>query len=138
MTPVRALCTARALPMTGQRRASTCRFDIMPPLGDIPRVLVDNARRVVGDVLFRKGHMPVARAWDNRASMMPSRYCSKDQARKLDRRTFYFLLFVIVRKEKEQWRQKYRSQGQTNNGKQESGTCVALFPSVLSRQREIR
>ena len=53
---MRAVCTARALLITGQRRARTCRFDIVPPpvLG---RVAVDRVRSVAGAVRFRKGHM---------------------------------------------------------------------------------
>ena len=40
----------------------------MPPDGEAWRVLVDKARKVVGEVLFKNGH--IERDWVNSASMM--------------------------------------------------------------------
>lgn len=63
-----------ALPMTGQRRPSSCRFDIEPPFLEEAwwcvaetLVVVDKARRVEGDVFFKKGQ--TAFDWRRRASM---------------------------------------------------------------------
>lgn len=68
--------TARALPMTGQRWASSCSLEMAPPQGEeatawgAGRVEEDKARKVAGEAFFRKGHM----ALDCRrtASMMGS------------------------------------------------------------------
>ena len=47
-----------ALPMTGQRWASNCSFDMAPPQGEgLGRADVDRARRVAGDADLRNGHM---------------------------------------------------------------------------------
>lgn len=56
--PREADCTAMALPMTGQRRASICNFDMAPPHGEaVGRAAdVDMARRVAADAFFIKGH----------------------------------------------------------------------------------
>lgn len=47
--------------MTGQRWASSCSFDMVPPQGEeacgAGRVEVDSARRVAGEAFFKKGHM---------------------------------------------------------------------------------
>ena len=57
-TPTRDDCTASALPMTGQRWPSSWSFEMVPPHGEAwGRVEVDRARRVEGDVFFKKGHM---------------------------------------------------------------------------------
>lgn len=52
-------CTARALPMTGQRWASSWSLEMVPPQGDwgAGRVDVDRARSVAGDAFLRNGHM---------------------------------------------------------------------------------
>ena len=55
---MRALWTARALFMTGHRRAMNCRFVMVPPPGDW-RVEVDKVRRVAGEVFFKKGQTPL-------------------------------------------------------------------------------
>lgn len=76
----RALCTARALLMTGQRRPRTCRLDIVPPPGLVlGRVAVERVRRVVGDVRLRKGH--IVRDCCKRASMvdLSQRYEKKNR-----------------------------------------------------------
>lgn len=65
---------ARALPMTGHRRAASCRLDIMPPPDAVPwtLLLVDSERRVAGLVVCRNGHMD--RDWRRRASMFEYRF----------------------------------------------------------------
>lgn len=70
LLPMRALWTARALPMMGQRRASTWRFDMLPAPGETswPAAVVERARSVAGDVFERNGHMDLD--WRSRASMM--------------------------------------------------------------------
>ena len=50
-------CTAMALPMTGQRWAYNCSFDMVPPPGEGRGAEVDKARRVAGEADFMKGHM---------------------------------------------------------------------------------
>ncbi len=51
------LCTARALPMTGHRRAIVCRFDIAPPPGDAGQTVdVESDRSVAGEAFFKNGH----------------------------------------------------------------------------------
>jgi hypothetical protein len=55
---MRALWTARALLITGQRRATTCKLEIVPPPGLEPGCgVVDNVRIVADEVRLRKGHM---------------------------------------------------------------------------------
>ena len=66
---MRALWTARALFMTGHRRAMNCRLVMVPPPGEW-WVAVDKERRVDGEVFFKKGHM--ALEWDNKASIVAS------------------------------------------------------------------
>ena len=55
---MRALCTARALFMTGHRRAMNWRLVMVPPPGDW-WVVVDSVRKAPGEVFFKKGHMPL-------------------------------------------------------------------------------
>ena len=64
---MRALWTASALFMTGQRLAINCRFVIVPPPGDWC-VAVERERRVAGEVFFRNGHM--ALDWLSRDSIV--------------------------------------------------------------------
>jgi hypothetical protein len=55
---MRALWTARALLITGQRRAMTWRFDMVPPPGlKLGRVAVARVRRAVGEMRLRNGHI---------------------------------------------------------------------------------
>jgi hypothetical protein len=56
---MRALWTASALLMTGQRRAMACRLDIVPPPGLVLDgvIVVVSERRVAAEVRFRNGHM---------------------------------------------------------------------------------
>lgn len=61
-----AVCMAG--PITGQRAAVLVKFDMLPPPGEAWRVEVESARRVVGEVLLRNGHM--ALDWRSTASMM--------------------------------------------------------------------
>ena len=58
----RELCTARALPMIGQRPARTCKLDMRLPPRDalcaaVAAAVVERLRSVAGLVFFRKGHM---------------------------------------------------------------------------------
>lgn len=46
-----------ALPMTGHRRAMTCKLEMVPPPGEIERVAVERDLRVLVGVEFRNGHM---------------------------------------------------------------------------------
>lgn len=59
-----------ALPMTGHRRAMTCRLEIVPPPGEMERVAVERDLRVLVGVELRKGHMD--RDCLNRASIFQS------------------------------------------------------------------
>lgn len=55
--------------MTGQRRAKTCRFDMLPPPGEaLWALVVESERRVAGDVFFKNGHMD--RDWRRSDSMV--------------------------------------------------------------------
>jgi hypothetical protein len=63
-----AVCTARAFPMMGQRRAMVCRLDMLPPPGEAWRVEVERERRVAGEVFFKNGHMDFD--WRSTASMV--------------------------------------------------------------------
>lgn len=63
-----APCTANALLITGHRRASTCKLDMVPPPGlldgrvaPVVVVAVASERRAEGAVRLRNGHM--ARDW---------------------------------------------------------------------------
>jgi hypothetical protein len=64
-----AVCTARAFPMMGQRRAMVCKLDMLPPPGEACRaeVEVERERSVAGEVFFRNGH--IAFDWRSTASM---------------------------------------------------------------------
>lgn len=67
--PAFAVCTAIALPMTGQRRAMVCRLDMLPPQGEEAcRAEVERARSVAGEVFFKNGHMDFD--WRRTASMV--------------------------------------------------------------------
>lgn len=90
LVPTRVACTAMALPMTGQRWASSCSFERAPPQGDDDaaaatradgaaeagsraaaedeREAVDSARSVAGEAFLRKGH--TALDWRRTASMV--------------------------------------------------------------------
>lgn len=57
-----------ALPMTGQRWASSCRLDMVPPQGDaLGRADVESERRVAGEADLRNGH--IALDWRRMLSM---------------------------------------------------------------------
>lgn len=58
---MRALWTAKALLITGQRRATTCRLEMVPPPAPAPGLEqgwaeVANVRIVADEVRLRKGH----------------------------------------------------------------------------------
>jgi hypothetical protein len=64
--------------MIGQRLPSTCRFDMLPALGEtswLAAVVVESERSVAGDVLWRNGHMVLD--WRRRASMIAMFYGGK-------------------------------------------------------------
>ena len=52
---MQALCTAKALLITGRRRATTRKLEIVPPPGLEPGCV--NVRIVADEVRLRKGHM---------------------------------------------------------------------------------
>lgn len=70
--PMRADWIDMAFPMTGQRRASTCNLDMVPPHGEATvGVVVDMARSPAAVAFIMKGHM--ALDWRKTESMMAVR-----------------------------------------------------------------
>ena len=63
LAPIVEIWINNALPMMGQRLATTCKLDMLKELDE----LVESDRKVAGDVLRKKGHTP--RDWRKAASI---------------------------------------------------------------------